>query len=421
MSALHDITPGPVKACQLCGSDHLRLVLDLGHQAPCDSLLTPAQLDAAEQTWPLRLMRCEACGLVQLDHAVAPEILFHRDYPYRSGITATLRNNLRATAAAIIRRFAIPPGSLAVDLGSNDGTLLSGFRDAGMRVLGVEPTNIAQIARADGIDTWQEFFTETTGRRVRDDRGPVAVVTAANMFAHVAQLGSLLRGVDAMLAPDGVFVTESHYLGDIIATVQYDSVYHEHLKYYSLRTIADLLGRYGFGVVDVDRIENYGGSIRVFAMRGRDRRPSDAVAALLAEEDAGGLNTAAPLLRFSAQAQAARRKLQRAILDEADAGRVVPGIGCPGRAATLVNFSGLDRDAVPYIAEQSSSLKLGLHLPGAHIPVVDEARLLAEQPRRALMLSWHYWRPILRNLRAKGLRSEIIVPLPGLHVVHADG
>jgi hypothetical protein len=421
MTAHHDITPGPITVCQICASPHLVPVLDLGHQAPCDSLLTTAQLQRPEATYPLRLMRCDSCGLAQLDYAVEPEILFHPDYPYRSGITATLRANLRNTAFGIVKRFGLAQGSLAVDLGSNDGTLLSGFLDAGMRVLGVEPTGIAEIAREAGIDTWREFFNEDVGRRIRAERGPVAVVTAANMFAHVAQLGSLIRGVDAMLDEDGVFVTESHYLMDIFDTVQYDSIYHEHLKYYSLKSIIDLFAHYDFSAVDVDRIENYGGSIRVFAMRGRGRPVSDALSTLLAAEAAAGLHTAAPFQTFAAQVARARRDLQRAVLDEAEAGRSVPGIGCPGRAATLVNYSNLDRDAVPYIAEQSSSLKLGLHLPGAHIPVVDEARLLEEQPRVALMLSWHYWRPILRNMRARGLRSTVLVPLPDVQAIGPEG
>lgn len=417
MSALHDIAVGPIGACQICGSRNIEPVIDLGHQAPCDSLLTPSQLQHAESTYPLRLVRCVDCGLTQIDYAVEPEVLFHREYPYRSGITETLRNNLRSTAFSIIDRFGVPEGSLAIDLGSNDGTLLSGFRDRGMRVLGIEPTNIAQIAREAGIDTRQAFFSEQVGREVASEHGKAAVVTAANMFAHVAQLGSLIRGVEHMLQLNGVFVTESHYLLDLIDTVQYDSIYHEHLKYYSLKTILKLFDYYNFTVIDVERIENYGGSIRVFAMLGRGHEVKSTVTKMLADEDRAGLEDRATFEAFARRVRKSRIDLQTLILEATKSGHPVPGIGCPGRASTLISFCGLDTELVPYIAEQSTSLKLGLYLPGKHIPIVDEARLLEEQPSQALMLSWHYWRPIVRNMRKKGLKSKIIVPLPDVTVV----
>ncbi|MBZ8134243.1 class I SAM-dependent methyltransferase [Afifella sp. IM 167] len=416
MTALHDISVGPIEACQICGSRNIEPVVDLGHQAPCDSLLTPSQLREAESTYPLRLVRCIDCSLAQIDYAVAPEVLFHREYPYRSGITETLRNNLRSTAFSIIDRFGLSEGSLAIDLGSNDGTLLSGFKDRGMRVLGVEPTDIAEIAREAGIDTRQAFFCEEVGREIAAERGKAAVVTAANMFAHVAQLGSLIRGVEHMLQPGGLFVTESHYLLDLLKTVQYDSIYHEHLKYYSLKTILKLFEYYDFTVVDVERIENYGGSIRVYAMLGRGHEAKPSVAAMLAEEQLARLEDASTYEAFAGRVRKSRVDLQMLILEAMANGHPVPGIGCPGRASTLISYCGLDAQAVPYIAEQSTSLKLGLHLPGKHIPIVDEARLLEEQPPKALMLSWHYWRPIVRNMRRKGLKSQIIVPLPDVTV-----
>lgn len=417
MTALHDISSGPIDACQICGSHRLEMVIDLGHQAPCDSLLLPAQLREPETTYPLRLVRCLDCGLAQIDYAVPPEVLFHREYPYRSGITAVLRNNLRATAFSVVDRFGIPPGSLAVDLGSNDGTLLSGFKDRGMRVLGVEPTNVAHLAIEAGIDTHQAFFSEDVAREIVERHGTASVVTAANMFAHVAQLGSLIRGVQHMLKPDGVFVTESHYLPDLLRTVQYDSIYHEHLKYYSLKSIQKLFDYYDFSVVDVERIENYGGSIRVFAIRGKGREAAKSVADLLASEEQDRLEDPSTYETFARRVRKARTDLQEMVWAQAAQGNPVPGIGCPGRSSTLVNYCGLDREVMPYIAEQSTSLKLGLHLPGRHIPIQDEARLIEEQPHHAVILSWHYWRPIVRNMRAKGLKSKIIVPLPDVTVV----
>jgi len=413
---MHDLPLGHLDHCQICGGDDLAPVLDLGHQPPCDSLLTAAQLNEAEQIYPLRLLHCRACGLAQIDHVVPPEILFHPDYPYRSGITATLVRNLQGTAATIVESYHLPRGALCVDIGSNDGTLLKGFRDNGMRPLGIEATNIAAIANAEGIETIQAFFGETLARRIVASHGKAGAITATNMFAHVPNLGDLLRGVTTLLAEGGVFVTESHYLPDLIATAQYDSIYHEHLKYYALKPLIRLFAYYGFAVTDAEKITNYGGSIRVYAVKGGGKR-SARLDGLLAAEEAAGIYGGNAFAGFADVVRRSKLDLQKFLIEQALAGRAAPGIGCPGRSSTLLNYCNIDSELMPYIAEQSNSLKLGLFLPGKHIPIVDEARLFAEQPDYAVMLSWHYASPIIRNLRQKGLRSKIVVPLPRFHIV----
>ena len=226
-----DLLNGPIDYCQICASHDLVQIINLGHQAPCDSLLTREQLRHAETTYPLDLVRCLDCGLVQINYVVPPEVLFHLEYPYRSGITGTLAKNLRGTGELLADRYNLGPNSLAVDIGSNDGTLLRGFKDKGVRVLGVEATNISLIANEEGIETLQAFFSEAVAKQIVENHGRASVVTAANMFAHVSNLGQILRGVAHLLVDNGTFVTESHYLLDLIQTAQYDSVYHEHLKY----------------------------------------------------------------------------------------------------------------------------------------------------------------------------------------------
>lgn len=414
----HDLYPGRIAGCQICGSVELVPILSLGHHAPCDSLLWPEQLHQAERTYPLDLVRCPNCGLVQIDYVVAPEELFFPEYPYRSGITSALVGNLRSTGPTIMRRYGIGDG-LAIDIGSNDGTLLSGFKDAGMCVLGVEPTNIASIANENGIETIQEFFSEDLAKGIVAQYGSARIVTAANMFAHVAKLGSLIRGVEALLEQGGLFVTESHYLMDLIDTVQYDSIYHEHLKYYSVRSIVRLFDYYDFTVVDVDRISNYGGSIRVYAMKGKGHPISESVGKLLAEEVRRGLHDGPIYDRFVAQVRQSKIDLQKLLIEARAEGRSVVGVGSPGRAATLLSYCNIDPDLMPYIAEQATSLKLGLFMPGSHIPISDEARMFVEQPDYAVMLSWHYWEPIAAKLRAKGLKSRIVLPLPAVRVLES--
>lgn len=413
----HDLPLGHYGVCQICGAQDLELVIDLGHHAPCDSLLWPRQLNEVERTYPLRFLRCPHCSLAQIDYVVAPEELFFPDYPYRSGITKTLVDNLRSTSAHIIERHGIPQGALCIDIGSNDGTLLSGFRDHGMKVLGVEPTNIAHIANAAGITTKQAFFSEQVAEEIVAEQGKAAAVTAANMFAHVAALGGLIRGVEKLLTDDGVFVTESHYLLDLIDTVQYDSIYHEHLKFYSLKSLVKLFGYYDFTVTDVERIPNYGGSIRVYAVKGKNRPVRTSVTELLAEEERFGLYDGAVFETFAQRTRKAKHDLQELAVSAAARGQSLVGVGCPGRSATLLNYSNIDVDVMPYIAEQSTSLKLGLFLPGKHIPIVDEERMFREQPDYAVMLSWHYWKPIVSKLREKGLKSKIVVPLPEVQII----
>jgi hypothetical protein len=251
------------------------------------------------------------------------------------------------------------------------------------------------------------------------EHGKAAVITAANMFAHVAKLGDLLRGVDALLDDGGMFVTESHYLMDLIQTVQYDSIYHEHLKYYTLKSLLALFEYYNFTLVDVERIPNYGGSIRVFAQKGKGRRVTGRVHDLLHEEEKAKLFDAEPFASLKEKVLRSKMDLQALLISLRRRGKSVVGVGSPGRASTLLNYCNIDPDLLPYIAEQSSSLKLGLFIPGCHIPVVDEKIMFEENPDYVVMLSWHYAQPIIRNLRQKGLKSKIILPLPEVSIIES--
>ena len=412
-----DVSPGHINSCQVCGSNDIQQIIDLGFSAPCDSLLTKSQLKEMERTYPLNLERCRTCGLVQIDYAVDPKDLFYPEYPYRSGITDVLRKNLHGTSKRVADKVKLQKGSLVVDIGSNDGTILEGFRDIGMKVLGVEPTNIADIANASGIETLKQFFSLETVGEIRGKHGPAALATAANVFAHVNNLSSLLNGVRDLLSDDGVFVTESHYMMDILETLQYDSVYHEHLRFYFLKPLVNLFHQHGFTLIDVENIPNYGGSIRVYAQKGLGRTPSQEVGRMIRHEEEQGAYKDATFQKFASKIQDSRRNLRSLIVKLADEKKSVVGIGCPGRAVTLLTCCGLTQDLLPYIAEQSTSLKLGLYTPGTHIPVVDEERLFREQPEYALILSWHYADPIIASLRKRGLKSKIIVPLPDIRIV----
>ena len=403
---------GHFDACQNCGHKPLTPVMSFGHHPPCDSLLRPAQLTGPESFYPLNLYRCEPCGLVQIDYAVDPKELFYEDYPYTTGITGALKNNFDAMAAKLIETLQIKPGSLVVDIGSNDGTILQGFKSRGMRVLGVEPTGIAKIANSRGIHTIQTFFDEDVALDIKKKEGPATLVTAANVFAHVANLGPCIRGIHALLSDQGTFVSESHYLLDLIDTLQYDTIYHEHLRFYSIKPMQDMLRRFGFHVADVELIPNHGGSIRVYAVKGESDRQSDRMRDLMNREQACGLYDPALYRTFKQRVQQSKWKLMRLLSDLKLNGHRIAGIGSPGRSSTVMNYCGIGPDLLDYIAEQSNSLKLGLYSPGTHVPVVDEKRLFEDQPDFALVLAWHLGDTVPRKLRDKGLKSKFIMPLP---------
>lgn len=416
----HDIPVGPIARCQVCGSNDLELIIDLGHQPLCDSLLTYEQLKEPEHTYPLRFLRCLKCSLGQIDYAVDGSTVYHREYPYRSGVTKELVEYQRESSQTTVSEFAIEPNSLVVDIGSNDGTLLTGFKAQGMRTLGIEPTNIAKIANDAGIETIQEFFVEKLAQEIVQDHGHASVVSSTNMFAHMTALGEVTRGIRTLLKDGGIFVCEIHYLLEIIRGNQYDTIYHEHLRSYSLKSMIVLLEMYGFTVVDARQVNRYGGSLRVYAAKGAGHPVRDSVGELLALEEEFGLYRRDAYDRFRENAKIARWNLVSMATEAKIVGASFVGNSCPGRSSTLLNYCGIDRELMPYIAEQPASLKLGLHLPGKHIPVVDNEILFREQPDYVVLLAWHYWEPISKQLRERGLQSKLVMPLPEVKVLDRE-
>jgi hypothetical protein len=417
LSTKHNLPVGPVKSCQVCGSTDLELIIDLGHQPLCDSLLSDSELDQPEQTYPLRFVRCLDCALTQIDYAVAQEDVYHRAYPYRSGITRELVEYQQTLADMLYTRLGLSPVSLVVDIGSNDGTLLKGFQQRGCRITGVEPTDIANYANADGIPTLQRPFDIHAAEIILGERGPASLITATNVFAHMASLGSVMEGMLALLDDDGVVMIENHYLLQVLTRTQYDTIYHEHLRTYCLKSLVCLFGLYEMEVFDATEVSRYGGNIRVLVCR-KGKRPIDkSVAEMLDQEREAGLYRPEVYRQFAQKTRQSRDSLLRFFIEALGRRERVVGNSCPGRCSTLLNYVGIGSDMLPYIAEQPTSLKLGLYLPGKHIPVVNNEILLREQPENVLLLAWHYGRPIAEQLRARGLRSKLVMPLPELHVL----
>lgn len=398
-------------ACEGCSSADLETVIDFLPQPPVQAFLAEEALGEPETHYPLALLRCPACGLVQLGYALDPAIVFPKDYPYQTGMTRNLVENFRDLADTAVERFSLRAGDLAIDIGSNDGTLLKGYPPHGLRVVGVEPTDIAAIANRNGIPTVQAYFDEDVARSIVGEHGQAAVVSATNVLAHVPNLYPFLHGIAGLLGDGGVFVSESHYLLDLVQRLQYDTIYHEHLRFYGLRPLTAILESAGFSVVDCQRVPTHGGSIRVWALKGTGE-PSERLEEQRREEERYGLYEPARLEEFRARIVGSKQRLLALLLRLKEEGAVVAGVGAPARSSMLLNYCHVDGDLVEYIVEPPGSLKNGLYTPGTHIPIVEESRLLTEQPGVALMLSWHIADELMPKLRDAGFRGRFLVPLP---------
>lgn len=405
---------GALRGCQLCSSKNLRSVLPLGHQPIVQNYLSRKQLNEPETTYPLNLYRCRQCGLLQLNHVIDPTAVFPRNYLYRTGLTNALIKNFGELADTLEKKYALKPNDLIVDIGSNDGTLLQGFKKKGMRVMGVEPTNAAKDAVKNGIPTIQDFFSEKTVRAITGKYGPARIVTATNVFAHINDVPRLARNIGALMAKDGIFVSESQYFLDTFKKLEFDCVYHEHLRFYTLKPLAKVLSLSGLTMVDVEKISTHGGSIRVYAAKGA-QRASPRIRTLIAAEEKAGLYDEHALRNFAKRIQNAKHDLVSLVLACRKKGRVV-GVGSPARSNTLLGYTGIDCDILDYVFEKNGSPKIGFFTPGTHIPVVDEKYFLRDRPEYALVLSWHLGNELMKKLRELGYTGKFIVPLPKPHV-----
>jgi len=406
----------PIECCQVCGHAPLETVLSLGYMPPVNQMVSIGEVPR-QQTWfPTNLLHCAECDLVQLGLAVDPSIIFPPEYPYTSGTTKVLRDNFADLYSEASAMLGLGANDLVIDIGSNDGTLLSNFQNGGHRVLGIEPTEVGKIANRRGIPTLMRYFTPTTAAEVKREHGAARVVTAANCFAHIEDVHAIVEGILDLLGPDGVFISESHYLIGLLEKLQYDTIYHEHLRYYSVGSLAHLLEMHGLEVFHARPIPSHGGSIRVYAARRGVRPVSDSVGRMLAAEPRGEAMRER-LRAFRDDVLLSKLRLLAMIRDLKEKGARICGISAPSRASTLVNYLGFDEAIIDYVCEIAGSLKIGKCMPGTRIPVVEESRLFRDQPDCAIVFSWHIADELAPKLRTKGYRGMLVTPLPAPRVL----
>ncbi len=405
-----------VERCQVCDSTDLAPVIFVGYLPPVNAMPTIGSPPSEQPAYPAQVLLCRRCQLVQLGLVVDPAILFPPTYPYTSGTTKILRDNFAELSREVQALYPLGPDDLVVDIGSNDGTLLSNF--AGRhRVQGIEPTNAGHLANQRGIPTLISFFNRQAVQEVLAQKGKAKLITATNVFAHIEDVHTVVGNVLELLDEAGLFITESHYFLSLVETLQYDTIYHEHLRYYSLTSLQYLLEMHGLEVVHARPIPTHGGSIRVYAARKGALPVRDSVAAILAQERQE--LTEAKLKEFRHQVALTKMGLHALLRDIKGRRERVWGIGAPSRASTLIHYVGLDDGILDCVLEIKGSYKIGKYIPGTLIPVLDESKLFEDQPEYALLLSWHIADELMPKLQSRGFRGRFVIPLPEPRVVGA--
>lgn len=401
-----------INSCQNCGASELHATLFLGYVPPVNTMLDIDSPADVEMRFPLAMLRCPECTLVQVGYQVDPEILFPHSYPYLSGSTRILRENFADLAAESKQVLSLGDDDLVIDVGANDGTLLTPFKENGQNVLGIEPSQAADVAAQRGIPVMKRYFNQQVAQEAREKHGPARVVTAANVFAHIPDVHGIVNAIKHLLTEDGVFISESHYLLDLVEGLQYDTVYHEHLRYYSLGSLVDIFKRNGLEVFRIKRIPSHGGSIRVYSAKEGQRQIDPSVQECLDAEARAGITDGSALDTFATRVAQSKLGLLKLLAEIKHGGARVYGIGAPSRASTLINYVGLDDGIIDCVLEISASHKLNKYIPGTRLPVLDEKKLFDDQPEYALLLSWHIGEELADILKRKGFEGKFIMPLP---------
>lgn len=398
--------------CRFCGCKRLDLYLDLGDQPPSNAFLKPSEIDK-EVRYPLQVFLCRECGLSQLRGVVSSTMLFD-EYQYQSSTSKALVRHYESLIPQLLDRFSVSPGDAVLDIGCNDGIMLNAYPPS-LKCIGVEPSQIAELARDRGHRVYGSFFTAALAGLIVGEQGPMKIVTATNVFAHIDDIHDVVVGIHRLLAPDGIFVIEAPYVVDMVDKNSFDTIYHEHLCYLGLTPLLRLMEGHDMEIFDVERISvgASGPAIRVFCQRRDGAWPRNPRAAeLLAEESRWGIRALGPYKGFADRVGEIKTELLNLLDGLRAKGLRVGAYGAPAKGNTLLNTFGLGPDRITEGVAEVSPVKQGKLTPGTHLPVISEEEFLRRMPEYALLLTWNYLDFLLRESSYIKRGGRFIVPFP---------
>jgi SAM-dependent methyltransferase len=406
------------KACLSCADQNLKLILSLGNMPLANSLLTKDQLSKPEPIYPLELAFCRNCTLVQILESVSPDTLF-REYVYFSSFSDTMLRHAETLVKMLIARQQLTDESFVVEIASNDGYLLQYYKAAGITVLGVEPAlNIAEVARTQrGIPTISEFFEAKLAQQIIAEKGNADIIHAHNVLAHVPDLNGVVEGFRLLLKAEGRVVVEAPYVKNMIDHAEFDTIYHEHLCYFSLTTLDKLFERHGLIIEEVERLAIHGGSLRIIAGLAATTERGQSVLDLLAEEKSWQVDQFGAYQQFADRVNRLREILRQKLTELKAEGKRVAAYGAAAKGSTLLNYFGIGQETLDFVADRST-YKQGHYMPGVHLPIYAPTKILEIQPDYLLILAWNFADEIIAQQTEYQVRGgRFIVPLPEFKVV----
>jgi len=396
------------KICQVCKNTNIEKIYSFGNLPPVNEYLSSCNLPQTIY-FNTDLVKCNVCSLFQLATIVDKKILFPKNYPYTSSTTKILKKNFANLAYQVKKRnLLLSKKDLVIDIGSNDGNLLSNFR--GYRLLGITPERIGKLAIKKGIPTILKYFDKSTVNLVLRKFGKCQIATATNVFAHIDNPNQLVKNIFKILKKNGVFICEIHYLPTLIEKNQYDTIYHEHLRYYTLNSLKYLLNRNGVRIFDCEKIITHGGSIRIYTSKSKKYKISKNVKNILKQESKA--LSSKKIINFQKRILMSKLKLYKKLADIKVKNKKICGISAPSRASTLINYVGLDNNIIDCIFEIPGSFKIGKFMPGTKIKIVSEIDIKKYKPDYLLILSWHIKKDLKKIFKKKGFKGKFIIPLP---------